>query len=461
MTDTNRQSNAAPKPSSLGPHSIEAEEAILGAMLINAEGLANIADFLKPDDFFELKHQWVWEGMIALQQRGEVVDYLTVTAELRSKDKLDQIGGASFLTYLLNSTPTHLYAEAYARLVERAAIRRRLVGAAGEIANLARDDSAELQDVIAKAETALFRVTDDRLRKEMVPMSQAVSEYFERIEYLYNTPDAQLGVPCGFTDVDRMLGGLQKSDLLVVAARPGVGKTSFLLSIALNVARRAHVPVAIFTLEMGREQLLQRFYSIETGINSQRMRIGNLEPHEWDRFMEATSRLDGLPMFIDDTPGISIQQMRARCRRLHRENGLGLIIVDYLQLMSAGGAAGREQNRVLEVGALSRGLKEMARELNVPVVTASQLSRSVEQRSDKRPQLSDLRESGSIEQDSDIVMFLYRDELYNENTDRPNQADVIVAKHRNGPTGTVSLFFRKELTQFVDMVKQNTNLSDY
>lgn len=445
----------------LGPHSIEAEEAVLGSVLINADSLSGLIEFLKPSDFFELKHQWVWEAMLTLNERSEVVDYLTLAAELRSRGKLDEIGGVSYLTYLGNSTPTHIYAEAYARLVERAAVRRRLIGAASQIAQLAREDTAELTEVITKAEMALFGVTDDRLRQEITPMPQAVSEYYERIERLYNNPHEQLGVPCGFRDIDEMLGGLQKSDLLIVAARPGVGKTSFLLSVALNVARTALAPVAIFTLEMGREQLIQRFYANATGINSQRLRLGRLEPHQWDQFVEATGRLHGLKMFIDDTPGISVQQMRARCRRLHREHGLGLVIVDYLQLMSAGGISNREQNRVQEVSAISRGLKEMARELNVPVMTAAQLSRSVEQRSDKRPQLSDLRESGSIEQDADIVMFLYRDELYNENTDRPNQADVIIAKHRNGPTGIVTLFFRKELTQFVDIQKSSIDLDGY
>jgi replicative DNA helicase len=255
-----------------------------------------------------------------------------------------------------------------------------------------------------------------------------------------------------------LLGGFQKSDLCIVAARPGVGKTSFLLGVALNAAR-AGARVAIFSLEMSHEQLIQRLYAVESGINSTRLRTGKLEPHEWDLFVEVTGRLDHLSIFIDDSPGIAVQQMRARCRRLYRENGLDMIIVDYLQLMSAGQT--RIENRVQEISTISRGLKELARELNVPVIAAAQLSRAVEQRSDKRPILSDLRESGSIEQDSDIVMFLYRDELYNENTERPNQADVIVAKHRNGPTGIVSLYFRKELTQFVDMVKSNVNLSDY
>lgn len=445
----------------LGPHSIEAEESVLGSALINPETISTLAEFLKPEDFFELKHRWIWDAILATYNRNEAVDNLTIVEELRKRNQLDDTGGSAYVTYLINNTPTFIHAETYGHIVERAAVRRRLMDAAGTIAQLAREDNAELSDVISKAESTLFGVTDPRLRKEMVTMAQAVQEYFNRIEGLYVNPDEQLGLPSGFSDLDQLLGGIQKSDLVIVAARPGVGKTSFLLSVAMNAARKVNARIGIFSLEMGREQLVQRFYAIETGINSQRLRLGKLEPHEWGRFVEATGRLDNLQLFIDDTPGISVQQMMARCRRLYREYGLDMVLVDYLQLMTSGQQANRQENRVQEISFISRGLKQIAREMNVPVIAAAQLSRAVEQRTDKRPQLSDLRESGSIEQDADVVIFLYRDELYDPNTERPNQADVIVAKHRNGPTGVISLYFRKELTQFVDMVKSNINLANY
>jgi replicative DNA helicase len=462
VSDDQRAANRPTKPvSQLGPSSPEAEEAVLGSVLIDPELLSSLSSIITASDFYELRHGHIWQAMLALYNRGDQVDNLTVVDELRKHGWLEEGigGGAAYITQLITNTPTHIYAETYARMVERASLRRRLLGAAAEIAQIARDEVADVDVVTNSAETALFRVTDQRSNKTVMPLSEVVWEYQKRIEYLYNNPTEQLGVPTGFRDLDQLLGGLQRSDLLIVAARPGVGKTSFLLSIALNAARAGNGRVAIFSLEMGREQLVQRFYAAETGINSQRLRLGNLARDEWERFYEATDRLDRLKIFVDDTPSISIQQLRSHCRRLHREHGLDLIMVDYLQLMSAGINTGRETNRVQEVSAISGGLKQLARELNVPVLTAAQLSRSVEQRADKRPMLSDLRESGSIEQDADVVMFLYRDELYNPNTDKANQAEVIIAKHRNGPTSTIELYFLKELTQFRDLARGRVDLS--
>ncbi|HVO41845.1 MAG TPA: replicative DNA helicase, partial [Aggregatilineales bacterium] len=357
-----------------------------------------------------------------------------------------------------NNTPTHIHATTYGRVVERAAIRRRLLNAASDIAKIALEEDQEIVDVLDKAESTLFNATEGRLRKDIVPVRQAVSEYFDRIEYLYTHQDEPLGVPSGFTDLDHLLGGFQKSDLVIVASRPGVGKTSFLLSAALNAAK-ANARIAIFSLEMSTEQVVQRLISSETQINQQKLRLGNIDEREWGLLVEATARLGKFKIFIDDSPGITTLQMRTKCRRLYREHGLDLIVVDYLQLMQSDRA--RQENRVQEISEISRGLKEMAKELNVPVISAAQLSRAVEQRSDKRPMLSDLRESGSIEQDADIVMFLYRDELYDPNTERINQADVIIAKHRNGPTDTITLFFRKELTQFASMAKSSFNAESF
>lgn len=448
MTDNNHI--GVSQSEKIAPHSVEAEEAVLGSILINPDALFEVAPFLQASDFFIIRHAWIWEAIIAVHERGEAIDNITVTHELRSQGKLENIGGAAKITDLINNTPTHIHAEDYGHIVERSAVRRRLLEAAQGIAKAAIEENAELEDVINRAETTLFSVTQRQLKKDMVPMGLAVREYLGRVEYLFKNKDQPLGVPSGFTDLDRLLGGLQKSDLIVVAARPGVGKTSFMLSIALNAARLGRARVAIFSLEMSREQLIQRFFSAETSINSQRLRLGELDENEWSHLFEASGRLEKLRIYIDDTPGATVNQVRARCRRLYREEGLDLVIIDYLQLIESGT---RSENRVQEISYISRGLKELARELNVPVLTAAQLSRAVEQRSDKRPQLSDLRESGSIEQDSDIVMFLYRDELYNENSDRVNQADVLVSKHRNGPTGVITLFFRKELTQFMNMTK--------
>ncbi len=447
-------------PERLMPHSIEAEEAVLGAVLFHPKVLLELSSIVRPEDFYELKHRWIWEAMLALSERNDNIDLLTVTEELRRRRRLEDVGGSVYVAQLANNTPTYLHAETYAQVVRRAAVRRRLMEAAGKIADIARDEARDLQEAISAAEVALFSVTDESFRQEIIPIEQAVNNYYRRLEELYLNRQELLGVPTRFADLDKLLGGLQKSDLIIVAARPGVGKTSFLLSVMLNAARSANVRCAFFSLEMDNEQLVQRLYSIETGINLQRLRDGKLEDHEWDRLVEATSRLNRLAIFIDDTPGISVQQVRARCRRLKKESGLDLVIVDYLQLLSSG-IARADTNRVQEISYISRSLKEMARELKVPVLAAAQLSRAVEQRADKRPQLSDLRESGSIEQDSDVVIFLYRDELYNPNTEYPNQAEVIVAKHRNGPTGKISLYFRKDLTQFIDIQAKQGNVTDF
>jgi replicative DNA helicase len=458
---TDNPSNGSSSPDKIAPHSSEAEEAVLGSILINPDSMLEVASFLQASDFFILRNGWIWESVCAVHERGEAIDNLTVIQELRNRNQLDSIGGSAYITALINNTPTHIHAETYARIVERASMRRRLLAAAGDIAQVALEENAEIGDVIDHAEAVLFAVTERRLRRELVPIQLAASEYFDRIEFLYNHQDEPLGLPTGFTDLDKLLGGLQRSDLTIVAARPGVGKTSFMLSLALNAARarQSTMSVAIFSMEMSTEQLIQRLISAETGINSQKLRLGNLDEFEWGRFTEATGRLSNLHLYMDDTPAMTVPQMRTKSRRLYRERGLDLIIVDYLQLMNGG--LGRNENRVQEISAISRGLKELAREINVPVLAAAQLSRAVEQRADKRPQLSDLRESGSIEQDADIVMFIYRDDMYDENSERPNIADIIVAKHRNGPTGVISLFFRKEVTQFIDSQKSNINLAEF
>lgn len=439
------------------PYSEEAEEAVIGAVLINPDAYLTVASFLKHDDFYFQRHQYIWQALQRLSDREEPVDYLTLMQELRSMNWLDEIGGAPYITRLVNNTPTSIHAEFYGRIVERTAIRRRLLIAADEIKALAFNEQLEIENVVSESERRLFNVTDRQLRREFIPLSDAVNEYFDQIEFLINNPQTTLGVPSGFKDLDELLGGFQKSDLLIFAGRPGMGKTSFMLSTAVNSARLG-ARVAIFTMEMGADQLVQRMISMETGINSHQLRLGRLSPQEYTRFVEAAGRISRFQIFIDDTPALNPLQMRTKCRRLQHEYGLDLVMVDYLQLMNAGGTY--ENNRVQEISFISRALKELARELNVPIFSAAQLSRAVEQRQDKRPLLSDLRESGAIEQDSDIVMFLYRDIVYNDSTEFPNQADVIIAKHRNGATGTVSLYFDNTLTKFMDGAVRRVDLGD-
>lgn len=443
----------------LAPHSQEAEEALLAAVLINNHALLEVAAFLRADDFFFLRNQYVWEAMMRLQERDEMIETLTLIDELRNQDRLDAIGGGAYVTYLLSNSATAMNAEVYGRIVERTATRRRLLKSSTEIAQLAKSQEMDVNEVIERAEASLFAVTEHRLKRDVTLIHDVLAQYYDRVEYLYRTHDKQSGVPTGFIDLDRLLGGLQKSDLLVLAARPGMGKTSFGLNIARNAAR-AGGRVAVFSLEMSNEQLVQRFIASESGIDSQKLRLGDLDDREWALFTQSAGRLSELPIFLDDTVAITPIQLRTKCRRLHREFEINLVIVDYLQLMN-GKQGERNPNREQEISYISQSLKELARELNVSVLALSQLNRAVEQRADKRPQLSDLRESGSIEQNSDVVMFIYRDDMYNENSEAPNQAEIIIAKHRNGPTGNVSLYFDKRLTQFRDLMKQSIDLTNY
>jgi replicative DNA helicase len=428
------------------PHNIEAEESVLGSLLIDPEALFRVAPFLRPDDFYIRKNGWVYESILDLHERREPVDFLTVCTELEARGQLEEIGGAAYVTQLINTVPSAINVEAYGRIVEQTAIRRRLITAAGDIAQLAYQEAEEVGQVLDRAEQTLFGVSQRRLVRDITPIQEAVRSYYDRIEYLYDHRGEPLGVPTGFADLDRLLGGLQRSDLIILAARPGVGKTSLALSIARHAAGMDK-HVAIFSLEMSAEQLVQRWVSAETGIDAQRLRLGHLQDDEWPLFIQATGVLSDLPVFIDDTPALSALQLRTKARRIHAEHGLNLVVVDYLQLMTGDT---RTENRVQEVSYISRMLKALARELDVPVLSLSQLSRAVEQRSDKRPVLSDLRESGSLEQDADVVMFIYREELYKPETEKQHIAEILISKHRHGPTGAIQLFFRQQLAQFLD-----------
>ena len=440
------------------PASLEAEQALLGAILLEPKAFLNIASFLDGDDFFLKRHEYIWTALSRLQDRNDAIDYVTLTQELQDMSVLDEIGGQAYLTSLVNNTPSSVHADVYGRLVERTAIRRKMLLASDEIRRLAVDEELPIDKVISEAELALFSVSNSQIKREFVPIWDAVSEYYDEMERLLAAGEGMVGMPTGFKALDGLLGGFQKSDLVVFAGRPGMGKTSWILTVALNVARRG-ARVAIFTMEMGVEQMVQRLISMETGIRIQQLRSANISAREHTRFTEAISRISNLPLFIDDTPSITPIEMRTKCRRLQHEYGLDIVMVDYMQLMSAGKAY--ENNRVQEISYISRSLKELARELNVTILSTAQLSRAVEQRQDKRPQLSDLRESGSIEQDADAVLFLYRDEVYNpDTTEFPNQADVLLSKHRHGPTGTIQLYFEKTITKFMDVNMQRVDLSN-
>ncbi len=422
--------------------------------MIEPVAAPRVASFLKSDDFYFTKNGWIYEAIL---RKGPDADLLTVANDLAANNLLDESGGEPYLATLIGSVPTALNVEAYAHIVEDMSLRRRMLNAASNIARLAYDTTKPVQQMIEQSEGAIFGVSDQRASGHMVPLSKAVSEYFARVEYLHDHLDEPQGIPTGFTDLDKMLGGLQRGDLLIVAARPGVGKTSLMLNLAYNAAHRHRQRVAVFSLEMGNEQLIQRFAATETGIDSQRLRRGDLNDDEWARLSQVCMQMSEMPIFLDDSPSLSPLDLRVKARRIYQEYGLDLIIVDYLQLMQGeGGRMG--ENRVQEISYISRALKQIARELKVPLIAGSQLSRTLEQRSDKRPMLSDLRESGSIEQDADIVSFIYRDELYNPDTEHKNVAEVIIGKNRNGPTGKIDLFFDKNLTAFRNMARERVTV---
>ncbi len=435
-------------PDKMVPHNVEAERAVLGALLIDPDAIFKVNTFVRPNDFYAERHQWIYDAVLSLHERREAVDFVTLCDELERNERLVELGGAAYLSALIDSTPTALNIEHYAHIVERTSTLRRLIGAAGEIAALAYEDTDEVSEVVDRAEQILFGVSQRRAAGDVQIIRDVVSEYYDRVDYLYQHKGETIGVPTGFRNLDKILGGWQKSDLIIVAARPGMGKTSLMLSAAQIAARKYNQRVAIFSLEMSAEQLVQRLISAETGIDSQRLRIGNLREDEWPTFIQATGALSETMIFIDDTPSISAMEVRTKARRLYAEYGLDLLIIDYLQLMQSDR---RSENRVQEISFLSRALKGLARELNIPVLVASQLSRAVEQRNDKHPMLSDLRESGSIEQDADIVMFIYRDDYYTIESEHPNIAEIMISKHRNGPTGMVPLYFKKELAQFLEV----------
>lgn len=428
------------------PKSLDAEASLLGAIILDSAALYDVLDVVQPGDFWLVRHQWVYEAMLSLHRRGEAIDYVTVVAELGKAGRLEEVGGAAFVTGLLTRTPFSGYAGTYGRIVRAASVRRRLITAAGDIAKLAYDGDKDLETVVGEAQAALAGATGEQKQSDLSAAAQIVSRVFDDVER--RRAQGTSGIPTGFVDLDRDMGGLQPSDLTIIAGRPGMGKTAWLLTVARNAARKGK-KVLVVSLEMSQGQNIQRLIAMESKVATEKQRRGALTDDEFSAFTHGVEAVLRLPLWVLDAPGMTPDTLRARVKRLHAEHKLDLIIVDYLQLMTSGGR--KDGNRVQEVSDISRGLKQLARELDVPVIAAAQLSRAVEARADKRPMLSDLRESGSIEQDADVVLMLYRDDYYNPNSDRKRQADVIIAKHRNGPTGTVSLYFDRALTQFHDL----------
>ncbi len=429
------------------PANIEAERATLGSILLNREAIIAIAPWLAAEYFYLEKHAWIYEAMLACYNARIPPDTRTVSEELRRRDRLDAVGGIPYLSELVDAVPTSYHVEYYARIVERTALLRKLIVAGGKIAALGYDEQDDLEATLDKAEATLFEVSQRRSTQDFVHIGQVIDSYYEQITYLQEHRGEVVGVPTGFRDLDEITGGLQRSDLIILAARPSVGKTSLCLSLAYNVATQYQGTVGIFSLEMSREQLVQRLLAMDTRIDTHRLRTGHIRESELQIVMEAMGRLASVPIYIEDTPGLSVMEVRSKARRLQAQAGVDLLIIDYLQLMQGR----RTDNRVQEVSEISRGLKALARELNVPVLALSQLSRAVEGRTSHVPMLSDLRESGSIEQDADIVMFIYREELYEKDTDKKGIAEIHIAKHRNGPIGVVPLRFDATTTRFMDL----------
>ncbi|GAB4262271.1 replicative DNA helicase [Thermincola ferriacetica] len=437
------------------PQNLDAEQSVLGAMLIDKESIIKVSEILRPEDFYRDAHKHIYEAMLDLSERNEAVDLITLTEELRQRGFLDQVGGAAYVAGLATMVPTAANVEYYARIVEEKALLRNLINVATRIVALGYESDEEPTELIDTAEKMIFELSQRKAREGFSPLKNILMQTFDRIEDLYNNKGQITGVPSGFVDLDRLTSGFQPSDLIIVAARPSMGKTAFCLNIAQHAAVRSQVPVAIFSLEMSKEQLVQRILCSQAMVDQQKIRTGNLEEEDWKKLTKAAGPLSQAPIYIDDTPGLSVSEMRAKARRLKAEKGLGLIVIDYLQLMSA--SSRRSENRQQEISEISRSLKLLARELQAPVIALSQLSRAVEQRQDKRPMMSDLRESGSLEQDADLVMFIYRDDYYNPESEKRGISELIIAKQRNGPVGTVELGFLKEFTKFVNLERHRAD----
>ncbi len=436
------------------PHSIEAEQSVVGAMLMDKDAITAVSEMISGSDFYQSAYGIIFDSMVELFNEGKPVDLITLQERLREKDVPPEIASLEFVRDLVTAVPTSANVKYYAQIVADKAMMRRLIKLNEEIENVCYAGKEPLEAVLEKTEKSVFELLQRRNTGEYVPIRQVVLNALERIEKASKNKGTVTGIPTGFIDLDYKLSGLQPSDLILVAARPSMGKTAFVLNIAQYVAFKKNRSVAIFSLEMSKEQLVNRLFSLESQVDAQALRTGNMKDSDWEKLIEGAGIIGQSKLIIDDTPGISVSELRSKCRKYKLENDLDLIIIDYLQLMT--GSVGRSsESRQQEISEISRSLKGLARELNVPVIALSQLSRAVESRPDKRPMLSDLRESGAIEQDADVVMFIYRDEYYNKDSEYKKQAEIIIAKQRNGPVGTVHLAWLGEYTKFANLSRQD------
>lgn len=457
-THRSRRFPDAPAPQSVGyrlpPQAIEAEESVLGAILLDNDAMIKVADVLQVDDFYRPDHQAIYSACIALYEKRMPLDVVTLTDELERTKQLQAAGGATVLATLTNKVPTAANAGHYAEIVHEKAILRRIIAAANTINELGYAEDRPVDEIVDECERLIFKVAENSIKQDFEPVKEILIRSFERIDELHRDRGKTRGVPTGFKDIDNLLSGLQASDLIIIAARPSMGKTSFALNMAQYAAVNQKLPVGFFSLEQSKDQLIDRLVAGEANVDSWKLRTGNLGNEDFERLNYAMGVLADAPLFIDDVPNMTVMDVRTKARRLQSEHGLSMIVIDYLQLMQ--GRQTKDANRVQEISDISRGLKGIARELNVPVIALSQLSRAVEQRPNKVPLLSDLRESGSIEQDADIVMFIYREDYYNPDTEKKNIAEIHVRKHRNGPVGEVDLFFMPEQTKFRTIDRRHT-----
>lgn len=435
------------------PQSVEAEEAVLGAILVNPVTLGKVEEYLKPESFYKPAHKVIYETMMELYKKNDPIDIVTVSENLRNNEKLEEAGGRAYINDLALNVVTTANVEYYAKIVQEKEIKRALINAGSEIVSMSYE-SEETDTVLDNAQKLIFNIASQKEVGEMSPIQDLIVSSYELIEARYNNKEDLIGVTTGFYDLDMLTSGLQKSDLIILAARPSMGKTAFALNLAQNVALKGKKGVAIFSLEMPKIQLAKRMLCAQAEVDTQRINSGHIDSKDFNKLMDAMEKLADTRIYIDDTSGVTATDIKAKCRRLMmEEKDLGLVVIDYLQLMEGGG---NPNDRNQQISAISRSLKGLARELNVPIIALSQLSRGVEQRNDKRPMLSDLRDSGAIEQDADIVMFIYRDEYYNkEDVENKGKAEIIIAKHRNGPTGTINLLFQSNITKFKNPTKTN------
>jgi replicative DNA helicase len=440
----------------LPPQNLEAEASLLGAILVDSDAIVRVADSLSVEDFYDERHRRIYEAVTKLYEKHRPIDALTLSNQLKDNGLLEVVGGAAYLTEIANYVPTAAHVEHYAEIVSQKAMRRRLIKASQDMTELGYDEAKSIQEVIESAETGLFDVSQKQVKQDIQSIENVLAESFERLDELHRDKGKVRGVPTGFKDLDNLLAGWQRSDLIIIAGRPSMGKTAIALNMIHNVAVKSEQPALIFSLEMSKEQLVDRWLAMESGVDAWNIRTGNLSDSDFERIGQAMGSLSEAPIYIDDTPSITVSELRTKARREQHKRQLGLIVVDYLQLMSGGAKFGGDFNRVQEISEISRGLKQIARELNVPVIALSQLSRSVESRSPQIPQLADLRESGSIEQDADVVLFLYREEYYNPETTKKSITELLIKKHRNGPTGNVELFFDKDKQRFKSLDRRSS-----